>query len=275
VNSSISLEASGKVSTLRKMQSEQIAAPSSPKVDSRVAALRRIAVIPALNEENSIAGVIAEIKAADPGFDVVVVDDGSKDRTAQVAEAAGAHVVRHPYNLGIGGAVQTGLQYARDHRFDIAVQVDGDAQHDPAEIERLLEPIVEGRADLVVGSRFLDQCEYRASFARLVGIKLFAAFVSLIVRQRVTDTTSGFRAVNRRGIVLFASDYPHDYPEVEANVLVCKHRLRLTEVPVRMRNRTTGASSITFRMSVYYMIKVTLALFVGLFRRSPTPLEEK
>jgi glycosyltransferase involved in cell wall biosynthesis len=269
------LEASGRLNTLRKMQSEQIAAPNSPKVDSRVAALRRIAVIPALNEEDSIAGVIAEIRAVDPGFEVIVVDDGSKDRTAQVAEAAGAHVVSLPYNLGIGGAVQTGLQYARDHHFDIAVQVDGDAQHCPAEIERLLGPIVDGRADLVVGSRFLEKCEYRASFARLIGIKLFAAFVSLIVRQRVTDTTSGFRAINRRGIVLFASDYPHDYPEVEANVLVFKHRLRLMEVPVRMRNRNSGASSITFRMSVYYMIKVTLALFVGLFRRSPTPLEEQ
>jgi glycosyltransferase involved in cell wall biosynthesis len=269
------LEASARVSTLRKMQSGQIAAPSSPRIDSRIAALRRIAVIPALNEEDSIAGVIAEIRAADPGFEVIVVDDGSKDRTAQVAAAAGAHVVRHPYNLGIGGAVQTGLQYARDHRFDIAVQVDADAQHDPAEIERLLEPIVEGRADIVVGSRFLDECEYRAPFARLVGIKLFAGLVSLIVRQRVTDTTSGFRAVNRRGIMLFAADYPHDYPEVEANVLVFKHRLRLAEVPVRMRTRTTGASSITLRMSVYYMIKVMLALFVGLFRRSPTPLEEK
>jgi hypothetical protein len=148
------LEASGSVSTLRMMQSEQVAAPSSPKIDSRVAALRRIAVIPALNEEDSIAGVIAEIRAADPGFEVIVVDDGSKDRTAQVAEAAGAHVVSLPYNLGIGGAVQTGLQYARDHHFDIAVQVDGDAQHCPAEIARLLVPIVEGRADLVVGSRF-------------------------------------------------------------------------------------------------------------------------
>jgi glycosyltransferase involved in cell wall biosynthesis len=269
------LEASETVSTLRTMQSGQIAAPRSHEVDSRVAALRRIAVVPALNEEDSIAGVIAEIRAADPGFEVIVVDDGSKDRTAEVAAAAGAHVVRHPYNLGIGGAVQTGLQYARDHGFDIAVQVDGDAQHDPAEIEILLEPIVEGRADLVVGSRFLGEHKYHAPFARLVGIKLFAALVSLIVRQKVTDTTSGFRAVNRRGILLFAADYPHDYPEVEANVLVFKHRLRLTEVPVCMRTRTTGASSITFRMSAYYMIKVTLALFVGLFRRSPTPLEEK
>jgi glycosyltransferase involved in cell wall biosynthesis len=257
------------------VKSEQIVDPRSGEIDSRVAALRRIAVIPALNEEDSIAGVIAEIRAADPGFAVIVVDDGSKDRTAQPARAAGAHVVTHPYNLGIGGAVQTGLQYARDHGFDVAVQVDADAQHDPTEIVRLLQPIANGRADLVVGSCFLGERQYHPPFTRLVGIKLFAALVSLIVGQRVTDTTSGFRAVNRRAILLFAADYPHDYPEVEATVLVSKHRLRLTEVPVRMRTRTTGASSITFRMSVYYMIKVMLALFVGLFRRSPTPLEDK
>jgi len=246
----------------------------SQPADSRVVALRRIAVIPALNEEDSIAGVIAEVHAADPGFEVVVVDDGSSDRTAERARAAGAHVVRLPFNLGIGGAVQTGLMYARANGFDLAVQVDGDAQHDPAEIAKLLEPIVQGQADLVVGSRFLNGRRYRPPFARRLGIKLFAGLVSLIVRQRVTDTTSGFRAMNRRGILLFAADYPHDYPEVEANVLVFKHRLRLVEVPVCMRTRTTGASSITFRMSAYYMIKVTLALFVGLFRRCPTPLEE-
>lgn len=240
-----------------------------------MAALRRIAVIPALNEEDSIAGVIAELHAADPGFEVVVVDDGSSDRTAERARAAGASVVRLPFNLGIGGAVQTGLMYARDHGFDLAVQVDGDAQHNPAEIAKLLEPIVEGRADLVVGSRFLNGRRYRPPFARRLGIKLFARLVSLIVRQRVTDTTSGFRAMNRRGILLFAADYPHDYPEVEANVLVFKHRLRLVEVPVCMRIRAAGASSITLRMSVYYMVKVTLALFVGLFRRSPIPLEEQ
>jgi glycosyltransferase involved in cell wall biosynthesis len=256
-------------------RSEHVAVSALRPVESRVTALRRIAVIPALNEEDSIAGVIAEIHAADPGFEIVVVDDGSKDRTAQRALAAGAHVVRLPFNLGIGGAVQTGLQYARDRGFELAVQVDGDAQHNPAEIAKLLEPIVEDRADLVVGSRFLGRRQYRASFARLVGIKLFARLVSLIVRQRVTDTTSGFRALNRRAILIFAADYPHDYPEVEATVLVFKHRLRLTEIPVCMRNRTNGASSITFRWSVYYMIKVTLALFVGLFRRSPTPLEEK
>jgi glycosyltransferase involved in cell wall biosynthesis len=256
------------------MQSEQVVGPRSAETGSRTAALRRIAVVPALNEADSIARVIAEIRAADRGFDVIVVDDGSKDRTAERALAAGAHVVQLPYNLGIGGAVQTGLQYARDEGFDVAVQVDADAQHDPQEIERLLEPIVDGSADLVIGSRFLGTGNYEPPVSRLLGIKLLARLVSLIVRQRVTDTTSGFRAMNKRAIQLFAADYPHDYPEVEATVLVFRHRLRMVEVPVQMRMRTSGSSSIRFHRSAYYMLKVILALFVGLFRRYPTPQEE-
>jgi glycosyltransferase involved in cell wall biosynthesis len=257
------------------MQSQHVIAPGSQEVDPRIAALRRIAVIPAFNEEHSIAGVIEEIRAADAGFEAVVIDDGSTDRTAEVAEAAGAHVVKHPYNLGIGGAVQTGLLYARDQDFDVAVQVDGDAQHDPAEIPKILAPIVEGKADLVVGSRFLGEGEYEPPVTRLLGIRLLSRIVSVLVRQRVTDTTSGFRASNRRAISLFAADYPHDYPEVEAIVLVFRHRLQLVEVPVHMRLRGAGVSSITFWRSAYYMLKVMLALLVGLFRRYPTPQEDQ
>ncbi len=256
------------------MQSEQIAGSGSQKIKTQVAALRCLAIVPAYNEEATVAQVIREIRSSNEDFDVLVVDDGSADRTGEEALAEGARVVRLPYNLGIGGAVQTGLQYAHEHGFDVAVQVDGDAQHDPAEIPKILAPIIEGNADLVVGSRFLGEGEYEPPVARLFGIRLLARLVSVLVRQRVTDTTSGFRASNRRAISLFAADYPHDYPEVEAMVLVFRHRLKLVEVPVHMRLRGAGESSITFRRSAYYMVKVLLALFVGLFRRYPTPQED-
>ena len=237
--------------------------------------LRKIAVVPARNEEANVAEVVQGIHAVDPDFEVVVVDDGSEDRTAAVARAAGAHVVRLPFNLGIGGAVQTGFRYALEHGFDVAVRLDGDNQHDPEELAALLGPVLSGEADIVVGSRFLGGGEYRPPFARRVGIRLFARVVSLLVRQRVTDTTSGFQALNRRGIALFAADLPHDYPEVEATVMVFKHRLRLKEVPVHMRERAEGSSSITALRSIYYVVKVLLALFVGLFRRSVTVAEEE
>jgi hypothetical protein len=231
--------------------------------------MRKAAIVPAYNEAGSIGAVVAEIRTADPELEVVVVDDGSTDATAELAGSAGATVLRLPYNLGIGAAVQTGLQYANENEFDLAVQIDGDGQHDARELQQLLAPIVSGEADIAVGSRFAGARFYRPSVARRLGIALFAGLVSLIVRQRVTDTTSGFRAMNSRGIRLFAADYPHDYPEVEATVLVFRHRLRMVEVPVTMRQRETGRSSITVFRSLYYMGKVSLALFVGLLRPRP------
>ena len=244
-------------------------------LDDRIVAVRRMAIVPALNEAQTIASVVAEIRAVDPGLEILVIDDGSTDDTLAEARRAGALVARLPYNVGIGGAVQTGYQYARDHGFQIAVQVDADGQHDPAEIPKLLAPLLEDRADMVVGSRFVGDAGYRVPRSRRIGIVIFSRIVSLIVRQRVTDTTSGFRAVNRLGILLFATDYPHDYPEVEATVLVFRHRLRLAEVAVQMRTRASGRSSITALRSFYYMVKVTLALLIGLFRRYSTPLEER
>ncbi len=237
--------------------------------------LRRVAIVPAYQEEAVVGTVVAEIKRFDPDLDVVVVDDGSVDGTAAAAAAAGAAVVRLPFNLGIGGAVQTGFQYARERGYDIAVRLDGDGQHDPAELPKLLEPLSRDEADVVIGSRFVGgDRDYRPPLARRAGIRWFAQLVSLLTRQRLTDTTSGFQAVNARGIRLFAADYPHDYPEVEAAVMVVRHQLRIKEVPVRMRERELGSSSITALRSLYYAIKVTLALFVGIFRRRVVPLEE-
>src|SRR5262245_61537668 len=235
---------------------------------------RVIAVVPAYDEEGAIGEVVSGIRAVDDRFDVVVVDDASTDRTAGVAAAAGATVVRLPYNLGIGGAVQTGFRFALERGYEVAVRLDGDGQHDPAELARLLAPLEAGEADIVTGSRFAGGGDgYRPPLGRRIGIVFFARLVSLLTRQRVTDTTSGFQALNRRGIALFAEDYPSDYPEVEATLLVLKHRLRLLEVPVRMREREHGTSSITFLRSVYYVFKVTLALLVAMFRKYTLPAE--
>jgi glycosyltransferase involved in cell wall biosynthesis len=238
---------------------------------------RRIAIVPARDEANAIGAVLEELRAFDPAMDVVVVDDGSVDETAAVARAHGAAVVRLPFNLGIGGAVQTGFKFALEGGYDEAVRLDGDGQHLPSEVPKLLAPLAAGEVDIVVGSRFAPggNGDYRPPLARRAGIRFFAGIVSLLVGQRVTDTTSGFQALNRRGIALFAADYPHDYPEVEATVMVHKHRLRLCEVPVRMVEREHGRSSINALRSIYYMIKVTLALFVSLFRRSAVPAEER
>jgi glycosyltransferase involved in cell wall biosynthesis len=253
----------------------QVPAPPRDAVISQLGELKRLAIVPSLNEEATVGRVIDEIRAFDSGFEIVVVDDGSTDRTAGIAVDRGAHVLRLPFNLGIGGAMQTGYRFAFERGYDLAVQIDGDGQHDPAQLPAILEPVLAGEADLCVGSRFAGGRGYRSSFTRRLGIRVFASVVSAVVRQKVTDTTSGFRAVNRKGIALFAADYPHDYPEVEATVMCVKHKLRLREVPVEMRERGGGASSITALRSIYYMTKVLLAIFVGLFRRYAVPLEEE
>ncbi len=237
---------------------------------------RRLAIVPARNEEGAVGLVVEELRAFDPELDVLVIDDGSEDATAASAAAAGATVVRLPFNLGIGGAVQTGFKYALEQGYDTVIRLDGDGQHDPQEIPQLLAPLARGEADVVVGSRFANgnDGDYRPPFARRAGIRWFAQLVSLLTRQKLTDTTSGFQAVNARAIRLFAADYPHDYPEVEAAVMVVRHKLQIMEVPVKMRDRETGESSITAFRSFYYAIKVTLALLVGIFRRRVVPLEE-
>lgn len=234
---------------------------------------KHLAVIPAYNEGDTVVGVVRSIRQHAPQFDVLVVDDGSTDGTGVLAADAGAKVVRHPFNLGIGGAVQSGFVFALENDYDYMVQVDGDGQHCADEIPKLLEAMrADHTLDMVCGSRFLTKEHgYPAPISRRTGIHLFAFLLSRIIGQRVSDPTAGFRLYNRRGIALFARDYPHDYPEVEAVLMVHFHRLRMSEVPVRMLRRGGGVSSIRSGKSVYYMVKVLLAIFIGLARARPVP----
>jgi hypothetical protein len=225
--------------------------------------LRALAIIPAFNEERSLPAVVEGLRRDAPGVDVCVVDDGSSDGTTAVARALGATVLTLPLNLGIGGAVQAGYRWARDHGYDAAVQVDGDGQHDTSFIPALLAAIGPGRADLVVGSRFSGprvEGAFRSTWSRRVGIRYLSVALRLRCGARVLDPTSGFRAAGRRAIELFARSYPSDYPEPESIAVAARAGLRVVEVPVRMTERLHGESSIDLGRSFYYLVKVSMAL---------------
>jgi glycosyltransferase involved in cell wall biosynthesis len=229
-----------------------------------------LAVVPAYNESATVSRVVRELRQAAPDFDVLVIDDGSTDATAAAAEAAGARTIKLPFNLGIGGAVQAGFVFALENGYQRMVQVDGDGQHLPTEISTLCRTMDDDPGvDMVCGSRFLTDSGYLAPISRRTGIHIFAFLLSRFIGQPVTDPTSGFRLYNRRAIALFARDYPHDYPEVEAVLMVHHHQLRMKEVSVRMLERGGGVSSIRSGKSAYYMVKVLLAIFVGLVRKRP------
>ncbi len=232
-------------------------------------------IIPAYNEERSVGKVIEGIKFHLSHADIVIVNDGSKDLTSEKARGHKATVLDLPFNLGIGGAMQAGYKYAFEKGYDIAIQVDADGQHDPREIPKLLQALDEKKADMVIGSRFLGDSEFKSSLMRRIGISFFSAVITTIARQKITDPTSGFRVVNRKAIQLFASNYPQDYPEPEAVVLLHQCHLKMEEIPVGMNQRYSGESSITRIKSVYYVVKVLLAIVVDCFKEPPLLKEEE
>jgi len=226
---------------------------------------RALAVLLAFDEAECIGRTVREAKAALPDADVLVVDDGSADGTAQEALAAGALVARHPINLGVSAAESTGLAYAVRHGYGAVVRMDGDGQHDPAFAGALLDAVREG-TDLVVGTRFGEVKSFESTPLRRAGNSLLSAMVSALCRQKVTDPTSGFRAFSPRGAAFFAGVHPHDYPEPESLLMAHRQGFRIREVPVRMRPRTSGRSSLTPGRSAYYMVKTSLALTLELLR---------
>lgn len=220
-------------------------------------------IIPAYNEEESILGVIDDLREHAPFADYIVVNDGSTDGTRFLLEESDIPHIDLIKNLGIGGAVQTGYKYALQRGYDVAVQFDGDGQHCAKYISDLVAPIQGGEADLVVGSRFKGENEgFKSSFMRRLGITILSGVLKMASTNKVEDVTSGFRAAGKRAIQLFASCYPDDYPEPEALALIARKGLKLAEVPVSMRERTGGESSIKRMDSMYYMIKVTFAILI-------------
>ena len=219
-------------------------------------------IIPAYNEEESLRSLIEEIKAVCPGVDYLVVNDCSSDDTERLLEELGANYISLPCNMGIGGAVQSGYRYAAQNGYDIAIQIDGDGQHDVRFVKDMVKLIEDKQADVVIGSRFIDKEGFQSSQARRIGIRILSMLIRLMCGAKVKDVTSGFRAVNRRFIELFAENYPDDYPEPEVIVTTKLYGAVIKELPVVMRERTTGKSSINLKRSIYYMIKVSLAIII-------------
>lgn len=240
--------------------------------DSRAPGIRSgepriLAIVPAYNEAGSLPTLIADLKSRYPQYDVAVINDGSTDDTAAAVRRSGARLVSLPCNLGIGGAVQTGFRIARDEGYDVAVQVDGDGQHRADQVHLVVNALLETGSDIAIGSRFLGGDGYQSTLSRRMGISFFSRWLSAICHTRITDATSGFRAINRRAIELLAADYAEDYPEVEAVLVAHRAGLRICEVPVQMAARTTGSSSIGGLRSASYMVKVSLAILMASLRK--------
>lgn len=228
--------------------------------------MKKLIIIPAYNEKKSILDTINDIRENAPDYDYVVINDSSWDGTPHVCEDNGITVLSLPINLGIGGAVQTGYLYAKEKGYDIAVQFDGDGQHDAKYLKVMEETLLETGADMVIGSRFIKKEGFQSTPIRKIGINYFGFLSKVLFGQWITDSTSGMRMCNRKVIGLFEKSYPRDYPEPETVCRLLRKKCKVVEVPVIMRERRAGESSISKKAAVYYMIKVSLAIFIERFR---------
>jgi glycosyltransferase involved in cell wall biosynthesis len=229
-----------------------------------------LVIIPAFNEQQSIEGVVRDVRRHLPQADVLVIDDGSTDNTAELSRNTGADVLVLPCNLGIGGAVQTGLKFAEKRGYPFVIRLDGDGQHDAGDIQELLAEALRGEHNVVVGSRFVDgKSDYRPPLTRRIGIRLFSYVVSVIIGKRVYDTTSGMMVLDRKAVRALAHSLPQDYPEVESHIILHKAGLSTVEIPVQMRVRSSGVSSIGAARAIYYVLKVMLAAVLRALQRGP------
>lgn len=229
--------------------------------------MKKLAIIPAYNEEDNIEKTIERIKTAAPEFDYIIINDCSTDHTYEICEKNGYNVIDLPINLGIGGAVQTGYKYAKKYNYDVAVQLDGDGQHNPEFLDSMVKTLISENMDMVIGSRFIEKKGFQSSGARRAGIIYFTRLIKMLTGKKITDPTSGLRMVGKKVISQFAEEYPSDYPEPESVVAVLKRRKKVKEIPVIMEERKGGVSSISPLKSVYYMIKVSLAIVIERIRK--------
>ncbi|MFQ9923477.1 MAG: glycosyltransferase family 2 protein [Beduini sp.] len=229
--------------------------------------MKKLIIIPAYNESESIVETVRDIVENAIDFDYVIVNDCSTDNTRALCEENHFNVINLPINLGIGGAVQTGYKYAKENNYDLAVQVDGDGQHDPKFLEQMSQYLIDENLDMVIGSRFIKKVGFQSSLMRRVGIKYFSWVIRLLTGKTITDPTSGLRIINKEIINLFCQEYPRDYPEPESIVVLLKLHKKIGELPVVMRERAGGTSSISPIKSIYYMIKVSLAIFIEAIRK--------
>ena len=229
--------------------------------------MKKLVIIPAYNESESIVNTVRNIQKKAPEFDYIVINDCSKDATLEVLKENNINHLNLPVNLGIGGAVQTGYKYALEKGYDVAVQVDGDGQHDPSYLNKLAEAMISQQADMIIGSRFIENQGFQSTFMRRIGISYFTKMIKILTGKTITDPTSGFRMANREVIKIFSKEYPRDYPEPESIVALLRLNKKVAEIPVEMRERQGGESSIKLSNSIYYMIKVSLAILVECSRK--------